>query len=52
MSEVCTEGATGRPAASDVFLRHLTSEVNKEDVYKMIEVQQHMFVVKLFTKYC
>lgn len=51
MSEVCTEGAPSRPAASDVFLRHLTNEVNKEDVYKMIEVQQYMFVIKSFTHY-
>lgn len=32
-----------RPTASDVFLQHLTNEVNKQDVYEMIETQQHMY---------
>lgn len=35
--------AAVRPTAPEVFLQHLTNEVNKQDVYEMIETQQHMY---------
>ena len=34
--------------AFEVFVKSLSNEVNKEDVYKMIEVQTHMHVFSIF----
>ncbi|KAI0214244.1 KxDL motif-containing protein 1 [Lamellibrachia satsuma] len=34
----------GGISAPDEFLRGLTGEVNREDVYKMMDIQQHMLI--------